>query len=146
MKWEFNGDYDDYEQVERFYPLYKNLYDEIIDKGGYPYNSLFKGKIGFEDDKQEDTAIYLLQQSNVEKKRNAKARELLEMGFQKIDTLDKPTKFKKIIQLGTNYSRASIKEFDNGKIFSENKGILFILPKGHSRTGYRIYDSLIFAK
>jgi hypothetical protein len=147
MEWAFNGNYDDYEQVEQFYPMFKKLHDEIIEKGGFPYNSLFEGKFNIEDNKQEKTAIYLLQQSETEKMRQAKIINLLADGFQHIEKVDKPTKFKKIVQVGTDYSRASTKEYDNAKIFSENGKSLFILPKGHSRTGYRIYsDESIFAK
>lgn len=146
MKWEFNGNYNDYEQVEQFFPVFEILLKEITDKDGFPYNSLFEGKLDIEDNKQEKTAIYLLQQSKTEKMRQAKVKELLNTGFQRIDTIDKPTKFKKIIQVGTNYSRASTKEFDNARIFCEGGKGIFILPKGHTKTGYRIYDELIFAK
>ena len=146
MEWTFNKNYQDYEQVEQFYPMFERLYNEIIEKGGFPYNSLFEGKFGIEDSKQEKTVIYLLQQSRTEKARKAKVRELLSTGFQKIENLDIPAKFKTIIQVGTDYSRDSVKEFNNATIFYENGKSLFILPKGHTKTGYRIYDSLIFAK
>jgi len=145
--WKFNEDYHDYKQVEQFYPAFDKLHKSITDKGNFAYNSLFEGTLGIENEKEEKTAIYLLQQSKTEKTRQAKIEELLSSGFKQIEKIDKVTRFEKIIQVGTDHSRATIKEFEDCKIFSEEGGNLFILPKRCSRRGYRIYsDRLIFAK
>ena len=145
--WIFNNNYKDYQQVEEFYEVFKHEYDKITNEGKFAYNSMFEGKLDIGDKKQEETAIYLLQQSKIEKDRQDKIKELLISGFKQIEKIDKITKFNKIIQVGTDYSRATTREFEDCKIFSEEAGNLFILPKRCSTRGYRIYsDRLIFAK
>jgi len=147
MKWVFNKDYKDYEQVECFYSLFDKLHSDMEKKGTFPYNSLFEGKFDIDDKAEEKTAIYMLQQSKTEKTRLSKIEELQKEGFQAIEKGEGIKKFKKIVQVGTDYSRATIKEFEDSRIVFKDGYIYGILPKGHSSRGYHIWpDRLRFAK
>jgi len=145
----FNKDYEDLEQVKTYYSKFKKIYDNLKAKGEYPYNNYFEGKIKGIEGNDEKTAIYLLQQLRREINRQKKIQELKDKGFKEIKTLPKEQKFDDIIVVGTNYSIDSTKEFEKARIFEEDKGNFFILPKGHSNSGFRIFGcegNKIFAK
>ncbi|WIB65428.1 hypothetical protein [Curtobacterium sp. MCBD17_040] len=60
----FNGRYQDNEQVRHLYPEYAAVRADLEEKGAYPYNDSFKGRLpslATTNDDSEDTAIYLLQ-------------------------------------------------------------------------------------
>ena len=143
----FNKNYKDLKQVERFYPDFKKIYNNITAEGYFAYNSLFEGKIKGIEGKDEDTAIYLLQQLETQKNRDKKIEGLLKDGFKKIETGEGIKKFKKVVMVGTDYSRDSIKEFEKAKILFEKGYANFIIPKGYSKRGIILYpDRLVFAK
>jgi hypothetical protein len=56
----FNRDYYDLEQVADHIERYRQLRQEMIDAGRYPYNDAFRGQIPGIAGPDEDTAIYLL--------------------------------------------------------------------------------------
>ncbi|MGW8431451.1 hypothetical protein ACWGJ9_10205 [Curtobacterium citreum] len=61
----FDKNYDNYEQVRPYFTDYENLRVELEDAGKYPYDASFKGKLpslAGTTDKDETTAIYMLQQ------------------------------------------------------------------------------------
>jgi hypothetical protein len=61
----FDRDYDNHEQVRPYFADYENVRMEIEDAGKYPYDASFKGQIqslAGTSDKDETTAIYMLQQ------------------------------------------------------------------------------------
>lgn len=57
----FDKHYSNLAQIMPFYPAFTARYAELDAAGQYPYNDSFKGHLGIEDDKAEDTAIYLCQ-------------------------------------------------------------------------------------
>ena len=137
----FNGNYEDLEQVKEFYPEFRELFNEKIKKGEYPYNSSFRGKIEGIKGKDEDVAIYLLQHVQTRENRKNKIKALLESGFEEIkDIKDGEKKFERVIVVGTDYSSDSVIEFDKARILREpgKRETLFILPKGKRRKGYRV--------
>ena len=145
----FNKNYKDLKQVEQYYQQFRKIYDSIIEQDEHPYNSCFVGKIKGIEGEDEGTAIYLLQQLGTDINRNKKIEELKSQGFKEITDLEKTQKFGNIVIVGTNYSRDSTKEFVKARIFEEEKGNFFILPKGHSNRGLRIHSceqKIILAK
>jgi hypothetical protein len=143
----FDENYENLKQVEKFYPEFKKLYDNITEKGNFAYNYLFEGKIKGIEGEDEKTAIYLLQNLETQKNKEKKIKELLENGFNRIDKGEGTQKFNKIVIVGTDYSEDSTKEFENVRIMFKDENTKFIIPKGYSKRGLYIYpDRLIFAK
>ena len=60
-KFEFDHDYDNLAQIMPLYPAFTARYRELATAGQYPYNDSFRGHLGIESGKDEDSAIYLCQ-------------------------------------------------------------------------------------
>lgn len=148
MKWEFNKDYKDYGQVDQFYEKFLKMHNDITKAGQYAYNEDFEGKLGIDDARQEKTAIYLLQDSKRDKARKEKINNLLSEGFFQVPFKgDGISRFKKVVQVGTDYSQDSVKEYENARIVFKGGYLYGILPKGNKTKGVYIQqDRAIFAK
>ena len=87
----FNRKYDDHQQVRPYMDEFNRVYDEIEAAGKYPYNDSFKGRIpslAGTDDKNEDTAIYMLQNLRTLDAEAAKRAAFVESGGRKITAED----------------------------------------------------------
>jgi hypothetical protein len=135
----FDNNYHNLEQVKKFYPKFKKLYDEIIERGDYPYNNIFEGKIKEIEGGDEETAIYLLQSLRTQENKNEIIKKLLMDGYSEIINGDGIKKFKEIIQVGTDYSKDSINKFEDARIIFKNTLPIFIIPRGNKTKGYNIY-------
>ena len=143
----FDGSYKNLKQVEVFYPAFLREYKKLEKEGKYTYNYLFKGKIKGIEGENEDTAIYLLQQSKTQKSKEEKIANLLKDGFTKIEMGEGCKKFDKVVMVGTDYSRDSTKEFEKAKILFDKGYANFIIPKGYRKRGVMLYTGkLVYAK
>lgn len=144
MKYQFDGNYDNLEQVKPFYSEFKKVKDSI---DGRAYNSLFKGKIAGIAGDSEDTAIYLLQQLDHENERQAKIDELLSSGYKQVTPeYGGSIKYESVVKVGNDNSKAGVNEYPKARIvFAEKR--MFIVPKGHRTRGYNVWpESLVFVK
>ncbi len=97
----FNKNYNDLDQVKDFYPDFLTIYNGLKEKGEYPYNARFEGKIrGIEGD-DEKTAIYLLQHLRDKKEKEELDKKMLLDGWVKLteDIVKEAIEKKKKIQL-----------------------------------------------
>ncbi len=142
----FNNKYSDLEQVRPYYQDFLEVFNKIE---GTRYNSLFEGKIKGIEGKDEKTAIYLLQQLNTELNKEKIIKKAIEDGYKYPKyTGVRNVKYNKILQVGTDYSKDSIREYEKATLlFSEDGYLRAILPYRHTRTGYTIYpDRVILVK
>jgi hypothetical protein len=79
----FDKDYDNYEQVRPYFADYENTRIELEDAGKYPYDESFKGQLpslAGTSDKDETTAIYMLQQMYSREQMNREVRAFTAAG------------------------------------------------------------------
>lgn len=80
---EWDGHYDNLEQVRPYLEQFEELKRELQEAGHYPYNDSFVGKIdGLADSEREDTGIYLLQRLSREEARQRQLDEARAQGFE----------------------------------------------------------------
>lgn len=79
----FNRDYDDHDQVRPYYDAYLVRRAQIESAGQYPYNDSFRGQIdGLKaaTERDEDSAIYMLQKLHQINEDDARLAEFLAAG------------------------------------------------------------------
>lgn len=81
----FDRNYKNKEQVRWLMPAYLTRYEELKAAGKYPYNDEFRGYLGIESGKEEETAIYLCQCLRRDDEIAVKVRLALENGYVAID-------------------------------------------------------------
>ncbi len=139
----FNKNYKDLKQVEEFYNTFKVEYYKIRNKGDYPYNSLFEGKIeGIQGD-DEKTAIYLLQRlMKLEEKENHRVK-MLRDGFVELskEIIIKAINENKKIELSANttndWATIKVNKILKPHKFGEEYGLMEL--RARSR-GYGLYQ------
>lgn len=86
----FDKNYDNYEQVRPYYADYENFRVELEDAGKYPYDEAFKGKLeslAGTSDKDETTAIYMLQQMHSREQMNREVRAFTATGGRDVEQI-----------------------------------------------------------
>lgn len=83
----FDRDYNNHEQVRHLMPDYLARYAELTRAGRYPYNDEFKQLpcLATTDDKNQDTAIYLMQNLRRIDEENAREADFLADGGRVVD-------------------------------------------------------------
>lgn len=87
----FDRNYDNHEQVRPYMDDFNRVHDEIVASGRYAYNDSFKGRIpslAGTDSKNEDTAIYMMQNLRQLDIEDAKRQEFIESGGRKVTVDD----------------------------------------------------------
>jgi hypothetical protein len=92
----FNRNYKDLEQVEEFLPAFEARLRELEAAGQYRHNDAFKGHIPGIEGPCEDTAIYLLQGLERERRTEEKIERLLSEGYEWLDEIAETTKFRQV--------------------------------------------------
>lgn len=156
MTFTFNKDYDDYEQVMPYYAKYLERYIELLRDGKYPYNDSFKGYLDIEaDDRNEDSAIYLLQGLRRHREMFTRIERLLAQGYRQVDELDKTTKFEHIVLFPTRNMSGEWAEYREARLVPYNRekdvaqvghAPYAVLPKGKRTHGYLVSGRSVLAK
>jgi hypothetical protein len=137
--WTFNQEYRDYEQVEHLLPEFEQVLAELTAAGQYRYNDLFKGRLpglAGTDSSNEDTAIYLLQSLERERRQQEWVAGLRAEGYTEPTG---PGKYAVIVMYsGTRTFRGETQTFHDGRLFFENDKPSFVIPKGKRTNGYRL--------
>lgn len=151
MTWRFNRNYDDKEQVAEFLPRFLEVKAAIIEAGGYPYNDSFKGRIPGIEGPDEDSAIYLLQQSAHLQDLDSKVTAYLNAGFEKIETVDAITKFARVVHYGFYTGGTGWQEWQDARLVPQDRPqqaavsgkIKAVLPKGRRTRGNLIWGKVL---
>lgn len=138
MPFTFNKNYKDRSQIAEFFDDFAAIHAEILAAGQYPNNSRFKGRIpglAASTDKDEDSAIYMLQTELSLREMEAKVAACLATGFEAIDRApDETTKFAVIVCYGFYVSGTGWVEWHNAR-FLRHSGSDVVLPKGKRTHG-----------
>lgn len=143
MTFKFDGDYKNKEQVAPFLDAFSAVYAEIAAGGDYTYNASFKGRIAGLDpatDKDEDTAIYMLQCMHAIREENRNLERLLADGYKNVVSLPIQKRFASIVVYhaghftgGTGYTQY----FTNARIIPDAEGKpRMLMEKGKRRYGH----------
>ena len=146
--YKFNNDYDNKEQVRRFYPAYAARRAELDAAGLFPYNDRFVGQIdGLEavTPKDEGTAIYLLQLMHDRDAEDAREEEFLASGgvVLNLDELDthailRGTFVHRNFYVGGN----GWTQYDEARLLV-SRGLGSVLPKGKRTHGFQLHTGRI---
>lgn len=148
--WTFNHDYNDLAQVIPFIDSYYEIYDDLIEREKYPYNSDFEGKIdGITGLDKEETPIYLLQKLRHLVDGHDRLAEYLDQGYKRVTELPvkrsapgvspAAVKFASIVVFNehwqpTRYEKARLVPNDGGSIYA-------LLPYRKSNHGRLIFSN-----
>lgn len=142
----FNKKYSDYSQVEEFLPAFLARAAELKAAGKYPYNDSFKGHVPGIEGPDEDSAIYMLKGLEELNKQNARIAELIAAGFQYITTLDKVSKFRRVVLYPTNRMGGEWAEFEDARVIPYEDGApRALLPKGKRTNGHLVSGRAVLA-
>lgn len=142
----FDKDYDNLAQVAHLYEAYIARYRELQQAGTYPYNDLFKGRIEglVAEDRDEDTAIYLLQVTRRVREYEAEVQTLRDEGYWGPTVPSRGTHLTKcasVAIVSREYKHyGTIRVFEGGRLYSEDGRITAVLPKGTRKHGHAVRD------
>ena len=130
----FNKDYRNVEQVRPFFAEYSAVRAEIDGAGDYSYNDSFKGRIpalATTDDKNEDTAIYLLQTMHQLDPHRARVAEFLADGAVDAESLKPGQTVRGTVIAHSFYTNGTgWTEYRDARLGRDAKGRLTVIPKG----------------
>lgn len=146
----FNRNYQDLDQVAHLWDAYQARYQELTAAGRYPYDADFKGAIdGLDaDDKNEDTAIYLLQSTRRAHEFDARVQDLHFRGFTapELSPTTKPdtvveTRYTQVALIRRIYQHGrdgEIQVLDAARVRTRNGRVIEVMPKGARTRGHTI--------
>lgn len=140
----FNKDYRNIDQVAHLWEAYDARHQELVAAGRYPYNSDFKGQIDglVADDKNEDTAIYLLQTTRHIREFEAEVQALKDAGY--VEPEVKPrgiiqTRYASVAIIRRSYHggrSGEVKVLPSARVVVRDGVLDSVLPKGARTRGY----------
>jgi hypothetical protein len=139
----FDRDYKNLEQVRPFMPAFLARYEELRLAGRYPYNDDFRGHPGISGD--EDTAIYLCQGLRRVDEVAAKLQAALDDGYMVVEAVDEPVKCASVIYYGWERGGAGWKEWRDVRLVPGLTGIA-VLPRRARTLGYNLLGGHLLVK
>lgn len=140
----WNGDYDDFAQVEPFYPAFVRRLRELEAGGQYRFNDSFKGHVGV-DGPDEDTAIYLLQGLERQRQLDVRIAQRLADGHEWIDALDTTVKCHHVALVPTGHMGGEWATYNDARIVPDDGKPYAVLPKGKRTNGHAILGRRVLA-
>lgn len=142
----FDKDYRNFEQVAHLWDAYDARHRELVAAGRYPYNADFKGKIDglVADDKNEDTAIYLLQVTRHIREFDAEVQALRDEGYAapEVNSPDTTvTKYSSVALIRRHYHggrSGDVKLLSSARVIARHGEVEAVLPKGARTRGYAL--------
>lgn len=140
----FDKDYRNLNQVAHLWDTYESRHQELVAAGRYPYNADFKGKIAglVADDKNEDTAIYLLQTMRHIREFDAEVQALKDAGYAEPDVKPRgvtETKYTSVAFIRRNYyggRSGTVTILSSARVIAREGVVDSVLPKGARTRGY----------
>lgn len=150
---QFNRDYHDLEQVAQYLDAFTARYDEIVASGSYTYNDCFKGKVvGLTavDDKNEDTAIYLLQGLHRKRAQDARVAELLGAGYEFVTKVEAGKRYRHLLLVPEGRMSGALTEYEDARLVrnpynGDDTTPYGVLPKGKRTHGALISGRKVLA-
>lgn len=142
----FDKDYDNLAQVAHLWDAYAARRAELESAGEYPYDDSFKGHIEglVADDRNETTAIYLLQVTRRVREYEGKVQALRDAGYWGPTVNpegDRLTKFTSVAIIGRQYKHyGEVQVVEGGRLHSQSGRITAVMPKGARTRGYPVRD------
>lgn len=137
MKFTFDNDYKNTEQVRPYMADFLEVYAEFEAAGKFPYNDSFKGRIPGVEGPDEDTAIYLLQTLRDLDLLEAKVAAFLAEGGEHVETLTE-TRRGTVVCYGFYMGGTGWREYPEARLVARNGKPYAILPKGKRTNGYQV--------
>jgi hypothetical protein len=136
----FDRDYSNFAQITPYYPAFTARMAELEAAGRYPYNAEFKGHLGVEDDKAEDTAIYLCQTLTHIHDDALKVNAFIAEGGRFITADDKPTGRVDVAMFGWYSGGSGFRVHRDVRLVYRPGAALpyALLPKGRRTNGFAI--------
>ena len=131
----------DREQVREFLPEFTALREAMAERGEYPYNDSFLGRIPGIAGDCEGTAIYLLQTLYDIERERREIEALDAEGYRPIDLLMETTKYAHVVVHQPDYyvgGTGRIDRFEQARVVPKDGRPCAILPKGRRRNGLAI--------
>jgi hypothetical protein len=155
MTFQFNGDYNDLEQVAEFLPEFEAILAEIEAAGQYRYNDSFKGRIpgiantekrGPNVGTHEEAAIYLLQGLERARRQAETVELLIADDCEWLDALDREARYALVVLVPTRRMGGEWQEFEDARIVPRDGKPYGVLPKGARTRGTLIMDRKVLVK
>lgn len=136
----------DPERLAPFLPAFLVVLAEIEAAGKYRYNASFKGRVpGIEGD-DEDTAIYLLQGLERDRREAARVQELLAAGYEHVTHVGTPQKYSHVVLYTTKKMAGEWAEYHDVRVTGTTKGLPYgLIPKGRRTHGYAVAGRQVLA-
>lgn len=150
----FDRDYSNLDQVAHLWDAYTVRHQELASAGRYPYNIDFKGKIDglVADDKNEDTAIYLLQVTRHIREHEARVQALRDQGYEELQVPPEghhQIRHGSVALVGRQYHQGrdgTVQVIDAARVVTCDGEVTAVLPKGARSRGYRVGDGYVLVK
>lgn len=140
----FDKDYDNLAQVAHLWDAYAARRAELESAGEYPYDDSFKGHIEglVADDRNETSAIFLLQVTRRVREYEEKVQALHAQGYiEPVVPLDGDhlTKYASVALVGRQYSGGkygTVTMFAAARVYTRSGQVCAVLPKGARTRGH----------
>lgn len=146
MTFVFNKNYKDREQIAEFIDGYMAVYNELTAAGQYPYNNSFKGRIpglAGATDKDEDSAIYMLQTERDLRAMEAKLARYLADGWEPLtEQPAESVKVKGVVEYGFYVGGTGWREWTDPRILPFHSSTA-VLPKGKRTNGHMLGSKVL---
>lgn len=136
--WRFNRQYGDLSQVEQFLPAFLVVLAEIEAAGQYRYNDSFKGRIPGIEGAGEDTAIYLLQGLEAQRRQDDRVAALLDDGYEHLSRLEETRKYAHVVLYPTTRMGGAWAEYRDARLVANGSRPYAVLPKGKRTNGHLV--------
>lgn len=145
----FDRNYDNTEQVRPYYADYAAVRAEMDAAGRYPYNDDFKGRIASlagTDDREEDSAIYLLQRMHELDALTVKIADFLASGGVRADDLQEgEIRRGTVVHYGFYMGGTGWQQWEGARLLRTSRG-LAVLPKGKRTYGHSLTEGRVLVK
>lgn len=137
----FDRDYGNYEQVRPYFAEYCAVLAELENAGQYPYNNSFKGRVpslAGASDKDEDTAIYMLQSMHSRDDMDRKVAQFAADGGYDVEELDGSERRGTIAKYGFYVGGTGWEVLEDVRVKRQGNRTLYKRPRQRE---WRVLDS-----
>jgi len=145
-EWRFNRQYGDLAQVEQFLPAFLVVLAEIETAGQYRYNASFKGRIPGIEGACEDTAIYLLQGLEAQRRQDERVAQLVAAGYEHLTQLSETRKYSHVVLYPRSRMGGAWAEYRDARLVTNGSRPYAVLPKGRRTNGHLVSGRAVLVR
>ncbi len=142
----FDGDFKNNEQVRPFFAEYSVVRAELVAAGEYPYDDSFKGRIpslAGATDRDEDTAIYLLQTMHALDALAVRKADFLAGGGVSVETVNIGETVRGTVACyGFYVGGTGWREYEDARLTRDKHGRIIVRPRG-KRNGFLLSEGRV---